>query len=363
MIHRIVSRVASADGASGFWTQRLGDGVATERDGDRLRFADPEGLGHELVVRGDGDELLRAEHPEIPAEHALGGFDSVRAYAADPERSRALLEDVLGATAAGEAEAARRTPRRDDRLRPSTGAGRAGRGRRPPWPGGRRWPSTPRWHERVAGAGVRVTPIIDRHYFLDLLPRAQRRAVRDRRRRPRVQVRRPGRNSARGSSCPRSWRTMRRIEARLTPATCAWMARGPAVRCLWTWPPPPNPVADVCRAAKRASRALAQLDTGTKDRALHAIADAIDARADEILEANARDMEAASDELSAAFKDKMRLDAARVAAMAEGVRAIVALQDPVGEVIEGFRLPNGLDVRKVRVPLGVVAVVYEARPT
>jgi glutamate-5-semialdehyde dehydrogenase len=121
-------------------------------------------------------------------------------------------------------------------------------------------------------------------------------------------------------------------------------------------------VADVCRAAKRASRTLAQLDTGTKDRALHAIADAIDARADEILEANARDMEAASDELSAAFRDKMRLDATRVAAMAEGVRAIAALQDPVGEVIDGFRLGNGLDVRKVRVPLGVVAVVYEARP-
>jgi glutamate-5-semialdehyde dehydrogenase len=121
-------------------------------------------------------------------------------------------------------------------------------------------------------------------------------------------------------------------------------------------------VADVCRAAKHASRTLAQLDTGTKDRALHAIADAIDARADEILEANARDMEAASDDLSAAFKDKMRLDADRVAAMAEGVRAIVALQDPVGEVIDGFRLPNGLEVRKVRVPLGVVAVVYEARP-
>lgn len=121
-------------------------------------------------------------------------------------------------------------------------------------------------------------------------------------------------------------------------------------------------VADVCRSAKRASRALAQLDTGTKNAALDAIADAIDARAAEVLEANARDMDAASGELSAAFRDKMRLDEARVAAMAEGVRAIVALRDPVGEVIEGFRLPNGLDVRKVRVPLGVVAVVYEARP-
>jgi glutamate-5-semialdehyde dehydrogenase len=122
-------------------------------------------------------------------------------------------------------------------------------------------------------------------------------------------------------------------------------------------------VAEICRAAKRASRALAQLDTGTKDRALEAIAAAIDARAEEILEANAADLEAARDaDLTAAFRDKMRLDPARVAAIAEGVRAIVALRDPVGEVIEGFRLPNGLEVRKVRVPLGVVAVIYEARP-
>ena len=120
-------------------------------------------------------------------------------------------------------------------------------------------------------------------------------------------------------------------------------------------------VADVCRAARRASREMARLDTVTKDRALSAIADAIDARAPEILEANARDMEAASDEIPA-LRDRMRLDEARVAAIAEGVRAIVALRDPVGEVIEGFRLPNGLDVRRVRVPLGVVAVVYEARP-
>src|SRR3954464_13172193 len=120
-------------------------------------------------------------------------------------------------------------------------------------------------------------------------------------------------------------------------------------------------VADVCRAAKRASRELARLDTVTKDRALSAIADAIDARAPEILEANARDMEAATGETDA-LRDRMRLDEARVAAIAEGVRAIVALRDPVGEVIEGFRLSNGLDVRQVRVPLGVVAVVYEARP-
>jgi glutamate-5-semialdehyde dehydrogenase len=83
----------------------------------------------------------------------------------------------------------------------------------------------------------------------------------------------------------------------------------------------------------------------------------------EVLEANGRDMEGGrAADLNAAFLDKLRLDESRVAAMADGVREIVALRDPVGEVIEGFRLPNGLDVRKVRAPLGVVAVVYEARP-
>ncbi|MFL5820093.1 MAG: glutamate-5-semialdehyde dehydrogenase [Solirubrobacteraceae bacterium] len=122
-------------------------------------------------------------------------------------------------------------------------------------------------------------------------------------------------------------------------------------------------VTDVCRAAKRASRELAQLDTATKNRALDAIAGAVDERLEEILEANARDMEAGrAAGLDAAFLDKLRLDRARVAAMSGGVRQIVALPDPVGEVILGFRLSNGLDLRQVRAPLGVVAVVYEARP-
>src|SRR3954465_1545054 len=122
-------------------------------------------------------------------------------------------------------------------------------------------------------------------------------------------------------------------------------------------------VADICLEAKRASRILAQLDRGTKDAALHAIADALIARTGEILEANGRDMEAGREAgLSAALLDRLALDAGRVAAMADGVRQIAALDDPVGEVVEGRRLANGLDIRKVRVPLGVVAVVYEARP-
>jgi glutamate-5-semialdehyde dehydrogenase len=122
-------------------------------------------------------------------------------------------------------------------------------------------------------------------------------------------------------------------------------------------------VTDVCRAAKAASRRLAALPTAQKDAALHAIADALVARTPEILEANARDLEAGREaNLSDALLDRLLLDDARIAAIAQQVRDIAALPDPVGEVIDGFRLPNGLDVAKTRTPLGVVAVVYEARP-
>jgi glutamate-5-semialdehyde dehydrogenase len=122
-------------------------------------------------------------------------------------------------------------------------------------------------------------------------------------------------------------------------------------------------VTDLCRDAKAAARKLAAVDSNTKNGALLAIASALEAHVDEILEANARDLEAGRESgLSDALMDRLRLDAGRVRAMADGVRAIVALPDPVGEVVDGGRLANGLDVRKVRVPLGVVAVVYEARP-
>src|SRR5215217_932648 len=122
-------------------------------------------------------------------------------------------------------------------------------------------------------------------------------------------------------------------------------------------------VTDTCRSAKAASRRLAQVDSATKDRALHAIADALEARTPEILEANARDLEAGRESgLSAALMDRLALDAGRVRGIADGARAIAALPDPVGEVVGGERLANGLEVRKVRVPLGVIAVVYEARP-
>jgi glutamate-5-semialdehyde dehydrogenase len=122
-------------------------------------------------------------------------------------------------------------------------------------------------------------------------------------------------------------------------------------------------VTDLCRAAKAAARELAQLGSSAKDAALHAIADALEARTPEILEANARDLDAGREAgLSDALMDRLRLDEARVRGIADGVRAVAALPDPVGEVLDGSRLANGLALRKVRVPLGVVAVVYEARP-
>jgi glutamate-5-semialdehyde dehydrogenase len=121
-------------------------------------------------------------------------------------------------------------------------------------------------------------------------------------------------------------------------------------------------VAETCLAAQRAARTLARLPSAVKDGALEAIASALEQRAEEILEANARDVEAAKNEYPPAFVDKLTLTPSRLEGMVAGVRAIVALPDPVGEVIDGRRLPNGLDLRRVRVPLGVVGVVYEARP-
>jgi glutamate-5-semialdehyde dehydrogenase len=122
-------------------------------------------------------------------------------------------------------------------------------------------------------------------------------------------------------------------------------------------------VADTCARAKRASRVLARTSTAVKDDALRAIAAALEQRGEEIMQANERDMQAGAElDIGEALLDRLRLDEQRIAAIAAAVRQIVALGDPVGEVIDGHRLSNGLDVRKVRVPLGVIAVVYEARP-
>ena len=122
-------------------------------------------------------------------------------------------------------------------------------------------------------------------------------------------------------------------------------------------------VAQICAEAKRAARFVGSSDSATRDAALHTMATALEDRMEEVLEANSRDMEAGAEAgLTSALLDRLKLTPERVAGIAADVRAIAALQDPVGETIEGHRLPNGLDVRKVRVPMGVVAVVYESRP-
>ena len=122
-------------------------------------------------------------------------------------------------------------------------------------------------------------------------------------------------------------------------------------------------IAETCAAAKRAARELATVSSRVKDEALEAIASALLEHADEILEANAHDVELGREaQLSDALIDRLTLTQGRIAEMAAGVRKIAALPDPVGEVIDGSTLPNGLALRRVRVPLGVVAVVYEARP-
>jgi glutamate-5-semialdehyde dehydrogenase len=121
--------------------------------------------------------------------------------------------------------------------------------------------------------------------------------------------------------------------------------------------------ADICAAARRAARGLAALPSAVRDRALEAIAAAIVENGDTILAANERDLEQGADSgLSDALMDRLALDERRLEEMARGVRRIAALPDPVGEVIDGHVLPNGLWMRRVRVPLGVIAVVYEARP-
>jgi glutamate-5-semialdehyde dehydrogenase len=125
----------------------------------------------------------------------------------------------------------------------------------------------------------------------------------------------------------------------------------------------PEQVLELGRRARQASRVLATASTAAKDAALLAAADLLLERAPEILDANAADVDAAeADGLEGAAVDRLRLDDTGLEGMAAGLRSVAALADPVGEVIDGTRRPNGLDIQRVRVPLGVVAVIYENRP-
>src|SRR5437899_12453218 len=113
--------------------------------------------------------------------------------------------------------------------------------------------------------------------------------------------------------------------------------------------------------AKTAARKLATVPTAVKNAALSAMADALEQREAELLEANTQDL-AAADRLSAAAKDRLTLTAKGIQEMAAGLRDVAALPDPVGEVIKSWKRPNGMEVKKVRVPIGVIGIIYESRP-
>jgi len=119
----------------------------------------------------------------------------------------------------------------------------------------------------------------------------------------------------------------------------------------------------VCAAAKAAAPALARTSTAQRDAVLEAMATHIDGGHEAILAANAKDLDAgAGAGLSSAMLDRLRLDPERLAGVSAGLRDLIDLADPLGRVVRGFTLPNGLDVRQTTVPLGVIAMVYEGRP-
>ncbi len=167
MIHRIVWRLGIPE-ALDFWYERLTrHGVDAARIDDAVRFDDPEGLTHELRVVATSDEPLIARHPDVPAELALQGFHAVRAFAAEPESSRELLEQTLGFDPVDGGWEVRGDRRGGDYIydpppadRPRQGAGTVHHVA---------WASHPedqeRWQERVASSGAHPTPVIDRYYF------------------------------------------------------------------------------------------------------------------------------------------------------------------------------------------------------
>jgi glyoxalase family protein len=168
MVHLITWRVGTGEALS-FWAERLeAEGVDAARDGSRLRFEDPEGLGLELAVVETDDAALVAEHPEIPSELALQGFDSVRAFSADPDRSRGFLEETLGFEPRADNEWESRGANRGslyayDAPPPERGLPAAGTVHHVAWA------STVEdhaaWRKRVSDAGAHPTPIIDRFWF------------------------------------------------------------------------------------------------------------------------------------------------------------------------------------------------------
>jgi glyoxalase family protein len=167
MISRIVHRVASEE-ALDFWQERLaGEGISTQREPGRLRFADPEGMGHELAVVITTDAPLVAANLEVPAEFALQGFEAVRALVVDPARSEALLSQVLGfserETDDWEARGAERGGRILFEQSSERGIPGAGTVHHVAWAVLNA--QIEQWQQHVTAAGAHATPVIDRFYF------------------------------------------------------------------------------------------------------------------------------------------------------------------------------------------------------
>jgi glyoxalase family protein len=167
MVHLVRWRVGSED-ALEFWADRLGAaGSEVTRGEATLRFADPEGLAHELAVVESADDPLIADHPEVPRELALQGFDGVRAYSAEPERSRTFLEGALGFTKSGVLEWEARGERRGGTYAYDTtgerGVGGAGTVHHVAWSS--TMDEHEAWRERAEAGGARPTPVIDRFWF------------------------------------------------------------------------------------------------------------------------------------------------------------------------------------------------------
>jgi glyoxalase family protein len=167
MVHRIVFRVGSSEALT-FWEERLtSEGVDVSMSGDSLVFDDPEGLNLELRAVQTSDEPLVAEHPEIPSELALQGFDGVRAYTAQPERSRRLLEETLGFAPDGAGHWEIRGDRRGSwyAYDHSTERGLQGAGTVHHVAWADEMDEHEAWQRRVADSEAHPTPIIDRFWF------------------------------------------------------------------------------------------------------------------------------------------------------------------------------------------------------
>ena len=166
MVHTVQWRVGS-EAALDFWESRLAGETGASRDEGSVTFEDPEGLRHRLVVSSVDDAPLVAEHPEVPAEHALQGFDAVRAFA-EPDPSRGLLEETLGFVSVSEDTWESRGPTRGghyayDEPPAERGIGGAGTVHHVAW--ATQMEEQDAWHARVAAAGMNPSPVIDRFWF------------------------------------------------------------------------------------------------------------------------------------------------------------------------------------------------------